>query len=712
MKLFRILFIYFLSVTAFSQQSEKESVNLDSIQDLNPVILTGQYRPQAVDKSIFEVDVLTQTDIRKMAGNTLDDVLKQALNLNVIPNSGEGRSGIEQFGFNSEYVKILIDGVPVIGDEGFGNAIDISQINIDDVEQIEIVEGAMGVQYGANAVTGVVNIITKKSSRTKWNITPYIQEETIGNEYNWSDQGRHIQSLKIGHNFSDSWYGEISFIRNDFRGFFGEKNGRYFFNASDPNDKTRGYDWLPKMQHTGKALLNYQGKNFRAFYKFEYFNERTDNYANQVRLNLHGPTQTVDPTANDRIFRTDRQYHHINFTGDWREMNYSVSASYQEQVRNQESFTRRLLTGDQSNIERYDYNTRKGFFSRGTLNQFLKSDWLSTEGGYEITSDRGQASGLSEQNTVTDSQLREVNSFSGFFSTELIASKKLSFRPGIRYTHSNIFSDQLAISLSGKYDFSDGYQLRAVLGTAPKLPNFEELYFYMVDSNHDVRGNENLKPEKGRSVFVHLKKRFATKNNTLSYQPKFSVWYLDVDDKIDLIIANTSPLSFQYDNIDTYRTWGVAFRNKIYYRQLTAGVGISVNGESKVLKSSEEYNDDFLYSLQLTGQLSYSIPEWNTSVSAYYKYNGAQYQFVMTPDDMGGAIISKDKQDAYGWLDLSARKTFWNDQFELTLGARNLLDVKDIKTTSTAGAGHSSSSSMLLGYGRSYFLKLLYNINF
>lgn len=167
MKLFRILFIYFLSVTAFSQQSEKESVNLDSIQDLNPVILTGQYRPQAVDKSIFEVDVLTQTDIRKMAGNTLDDVLKQALNLNVIPNSGEGRSGIEQFGFNSEYVKILIDGVPVIGDEGFGNAIDISQINIDDVEQIEIVEGAMGVQYGANAVTGVVNIITKKSSHTK-----------------------------------------------------------------------------------------------------------------------------------------------------------------------------------------------------------------------------------------------------------------------------------------------------------------------------------------------------------------------------------------------------------------------------------------------------------------------------------------------------------------------------------------------------------------
>lgn len=713
MKIQPILFVFLFSITlkGLSQQSEKEPVKLDSIQDLNPVILTGQYKPQAIDKSIFEVDVLTQTDIRKMAGNTLDDVLRQSLNLNVIPNAGEGRSGVEQFGFNSEYIKILIDGVPVIGDEGFGNAIDISQINLDDIEQIEIVEGAMGVQYGANAVTGVINIITKKSSAQKWQIAPYIQEETIGNEYNWSNKGRHIQSLKTGYNFSDSWYGELSFLRNDFRGFFGEKQGRYYFNASDATDKSRGYDWLPKLQHSAKALVNYHKNGFRAFYKFEYFNERTDNYSHTVRLNTHGPTQTINPTSNDRIFRSDRQYHHLNVTGNWAEMNYSFSASYQEQVRNLERFTRYLLNGGKTNTERFDYNTRSGFFSRGTLNQFLKSDWFSTEAGYEITSDKGAASGLSEQNTNTDSHLREVNSFSGFVSAEIMPLEKLSFRPGIRYTHSNQFTDQTALSLSAKYDFNNGYQLRAVLGTAPRLPNFEELYFYMVDSNHDVQGNEALKPEKGKSVFVHLKKRFDTKNNTLSYQPKFSAWYLDVVDKIDLIIANPAPLSFRYDNIDTYKTWGMAFRNKIYYQNLTAGIGISLNGESKVLKSSEEFDDSFLYSLQLTGQFSYVFPNMNTTISAYYKYNGAQYQFVLKPDDFGNAEVSKDKQEAYSWLDISVRKTFSENKFELTLGARNLLDIKDIKTTSSSGAGHSSSSALLLGYGRSYFLKLQYNLN-
>lgn len=708
------LFILFGIQSSFSQETQsKDSLDLNQVQDLDVVVLTGQYKPQQVNKSIFEVDVITQSDIRKMAGNTLDDVLKQSLNLNIIPNSGEGRSGVEQFGFNSEYIKILVDGVPIVGDEGFGNAIDISQINLDDIEQIEIVEGAMGVQYGANAVTGVINIITKKSSLYRWQITPYIQEETIGNEYNWSDKGRHIQSVKIAHNFSDSWYGEAAYTRNDFRGFFGEKKGKFHFDPEDSNNLDRGYDWLPKEQNNVKALVNFNSGSFRSFYKFEYFHEQTDKFSNKVHLNRNGATQTVDPTSNDQIFRTDRMYHHLNFTGlIQNRMNYNISVSYQEQVRNVESFTRKLLTGTKSNENRYDYNTRKGFFSRGTLNQILSSENYNFEVGYEFNSDRGMAGGLSEQNTATDLKTREVNSLSGFASAEFQPGARISFRPGFRYIHSNKFSNQYALSLSGKYQFNNGYELRMVAGSAPKLPNFEELYFLMVDSNHDVRGNENLKPEKGKSVFLHLKKNYAFQDGNFRFQPKISVWYLDVKDKIDLIIAETSPLAFQFENIDTYRTWGMALRNKIYYENLSAGLGISLNGESKILDSAEDYDDSYLYAVQITGQTSYNIPSWNTTFSAYYKFNGAQYQFVTSVDDNGDPLTVKEKQEPFSWLDISVRKTFLQDHLELTLGARNVLDVVSVKTTATTGQGHSTSDrSMLLGYGRSFFVKLLYNLN-
>lgn len=714
MKISAFPVLLFTVALGFSQDRNPiDSLSLNSTQDLDPVILTGQFNAQRVDKSVFEVDVLTQSDIKNMAGNTLDDVLKQDLNLNVIPNAGEGRSGLEQFGFDSEYIKILMDGIPLVGDEGFGNAIDISQINLDDIEQIEIVEGAMGVQYGANAVTGVINIITKKGAEHDWQITPYIQEETIGKEYNWSDEGRHIQSIKVGHNFSDHWYGETSYEHNDFKGLFGNRKGKYYYNPDKSSDDRRGYEWLPKEQHNAKTFINYNKDDFRAFYKFEYFHEQTDKFADKVRLNRQSSTGTVDPTASDEVFRSQRFYHRLNLLGKLKgDMNYNLSFSYQEQKRNRETFTRYLKTWDKTNADRFDYNTRAGFFSRGTLNNILKSDNYNFEIGYEVDMDKGKGSGLSEQNTDTDSKTNHLKTYNGFVSGELNPAGRLTLRPGFRYINSNNFSDQYAYSFSGRYRFKNDYQLRAVVGTSPKIPNFEQLYFYIVDSNHNIQGNPDLNPEKGKSIFLHLKKNFCFNEQEVGYQPKFSAWYLDVKDKIDLIIANPSPLEYRYNNIDKYRTWGLAFRNKLNYDNFQLNIGVTFNGESKELESAGDYDDSYLYSFQANVHASYQIPKWNTVISAYFKYNGRQYQYVNEIDDEGNVNFVKDKQEGYGWLDASVRKSFFDDTFEVSLGARNLLDITEIKSYSDTDVHSTGNSSLMMGYGRSYFLKLLYNLNF
>lgn len=708
-----LIFFWVLPFISYAQEPTKDSLNIWNEQ-LNPVILTGQYSPQSVDKSVVEVDVITQSDIKKMAGNTLGDVLNQTLNLTIIPNAGEGRSGIEQFGFNSEYIKILVDGIPIVGDEGFGNTIDISQINLDDIQQIEIVEGAMGVQYGSNAVTGVINIITNKKSQYKWQITPYIQEETIGREYKWFDQGRHIQSIKIGHNFSNHWYADLTYTRNNFKGFLDQQKGKDYYNPTNENDGLRGYQWLPKIQNTLKGMVHYNGSRHTVFYKFEYFDELTDKYAQNVHLNLNPATQTLHPTANDFVFKTQRLYHHFNSSGQiFNQVHYNLSLSYQEQIRNQESFTYHLQTQSKSNIERGDYNTRKGFFSRGTFSHFFNTPILQMSVGYEINLDNGSASGLSEQNTISDSQNKNINTFNSFISAEIKPGKKLSLQPGFRYIHSSAFKDQIALSFSGKYSFKNDYQLRAIVGTSPKTPNFEQLYFYMVDSNHDVRGNKNLSPEKGKSIFIHFKKPFFFKSHSITYEPKLSAWYLDVEDKIDLIIVNNSPLSYQYNNIDLYQTWGLAFRNKFLYKNMTFNLGVSFSGESKVLNSSEINNDNYLYSLQVNTQFSYHIPNWDTTLSTYFKYNGPQYQFVQHLDTNAEQIISKEKQEGYGWLDASVRKSFFNNNLEITLGARNILNIKNITTSQSNTTGHTAANNqLLLGYGSSYFLKLLYNINF
>src|SRR5690606_27041430 len=164
---------------------EVETIDSTQVIDLSDVVITGQYSAQSVDKSLYQVEVISAEDIKNQAGNTVADILSLALNVLIIPNGQNGDSQVSIMGLDSGYTKILVDNIPIIGDNGLGNYIDLTKINLDNVERIEIVKGAMGVDYGSNALAGVINIITKKNIQKKWKINAFVQEETVGKEYDW-----------------------------------------------------------------------------------------------------------------------------------------------------------------------------------------------------------------------------------------------------------------------------------------------------------------------------------------------------------------------------------------------------------------------------------------------------------------------------------------------------------------------------------------------
>ncbi|MDG3580936.1 TonB-dependent receptor plug domain-containing protein [Galbibacter pacificus] len=699
--------ILFLTIS-FGYAQEVNMIDSLAINNLEEVVITGQYNAQSIKKSVYEVSVISKADIDRQAGNNLADILNQTLNITILPSASTGKSQVRMFGLDGQYVKILVDNIPLVNDEGFGNNTDLTQINLDDVEQIEIVEGAMGVQYGTNAVAGVINIITKKSSRHKWKITPYIQEETIGNEYGWFDKGRHIQSLSISHDLSNKWYANAMFTRNDFAGLWGDKEGQNYAQ----NDGKRGYEWLPKIQYNGKALLSYNGEHAKLFYKFEYFNEKVSRYDSVVRSNENPSTGTNNPISSDEIFTSNRIMHHLNVNGNFNGgVTYDVSFSFQQQKRNAETYNYRIPTREKFDVQDFEYESRKIYYSKGMFSNFMAANAFDFQLGYELNATNGYASAISGDFGGENID-RYLGAYDVFASAEYIPGNRFSIRPGARVFFSNKFDTQTALELSSKYLFDNNLELRAVVGTAPRMPDFTELYSYFVDTNHDIRGNENLKPEQGTSIFVHAKKPFVF-NNGLMLKSKLSLGYINVKDRIELIIVNSSPLAYQYNNIDKYRTWNISFANGFAYQNWSGNLGVSYSGVSKVL-DSRDYNDDYLNALQLNANLAYIIPDWGTTFSTYFKHNGPEYQFVQQQDTDGNAVLVRGKQDAYSWWDASVRKSFLEDnKLQITVGARNLLNITRVNTTATEGGAHSGPpSSVLLGYGRSYFIKLLYNLNF
>lgn len=702
-----IYFSLFLSSCIFSQEVLIDSTRTE---ELNEVVITGQYNRQSIKKSVHNVIVIDREQIDNQAANNLADLLNFNLNLNIIPDAQTGKSQISFFGLDAKYFNILIDNIPLVGDNGLGNNIDLTQVNLDEIERIEIVEGSMGVEYGANAVSGIINIITKKAIDTNWQIQASIQEETVGGEYAWFDEGRHIQSVNVAHNINEKWFAKVGFNRNDFAGYFGDKQGKDYYQ----NDGLRGYEWLPKVQLNTNALLNYKSELFQLDYRFDYFNEVLNYYDESVRTNIDIGSQTSNPSATDKIYTTNRFVNNLNIYGRFKTgANYKASFSYQQQERDINKFNYYILTEEKSNETDETYQSTKVFFSNGSINNLVKNDRFNFQFGYETRFIKGfdnQASGDYTQFDKTQSQ----TNLATYASTEYKFTDKLIVRPGLRYEYNSQFYSKFLGSLSARYLFVHGIELRANIGSSYRTPSFEELYYYFVDSNHDVRGNENLNPENGYTVFLNLKKNSWFDNFTMLNQLKLS--YLSLEDKIDLAIVNTLPLQYQYINIDSYKLWGLTSENTIKTDRWSLNLGATLQGISRGMNDEVNVDDEFLYAFQINTSSTYHIKKWDTYITLLYKYNGEQENYVATgTDSEGNSTFSIETIDDYSWLDASVKKSFLADKFLLTIGGRNLLNITsvDIRNSTSNGGTHSGgNNNLLLGYGRSFYIKLLYNLNF
>lgn len=694
-KAFYILIGLTTFYNANSQVKVKDTVTTNQLDE---VVITGQFEPQSIKKSVFNVRVITAKDIQNLAANNLSDVLNQYLNVTVRPSGVDGRSTVSLFGLDGRYFKIMVDNVPLVNEAGLGNNTDLSQINLNDIEQIEIVEGSMGVTHGANAVTGILNVITKKSSKDKWNISATVQEETVGKEFELFDKGRHIQSLKVSNAINNNWFVSVSGNRNDFQGFLDGKKGQNHIE----NDGLRGYRWLPKEQLNGTALVAYTKNKFRVFYKFEYLDENIDFYNSTVQSGFNTQLGSYR-YADDKRYLNNRYFHNLNSTGKiFNKLNYNISVSHQKQERNIEDFRYYLFTQNEANNLKVKDQSMETLYSTGTFSNFFSDKKVDLQVGYEIVNNKGFSLPVRET----------LENYDFFVSSEIMATERFSIRPGMRFSAQSKFKDQHASSLGLRYLFNNDFELRGSYGNSFRTPTFEELYYFFVNDSHFYIGNENLIPETSTSYEVSLKKKIAFESG-LQISTNLSGSYLDINDKIDMALIRINPSTlireFQYINISKYQMWNFSTMNQFKKRNWNLNVGAALVGISQKIENQIfASNEKFLYSFNINSNISYTVPKWQTTFSAYYKYNGKTQQFVEGNSEYVISTI-----DDSNWLDASIRKSFLKNQLEATVGARNILDITNInQTKANDGAAHATSSNVMLAYGRSYFLKLTYNLNF
>ncbi|HEU5207795.1 MAG TPA: TonB-dependent receptor [Longimicrobiales bacterium] len=148
-------------LTSFAADTAAAQEPVDTIP-LDSLVVTATRQPLPRDAVPAAVSVIAGDELRARGERLLVDALRLTPGTAMVQSGPQGALGAVYLrGGESDYVRVLVDGVPV---NQPGGSFDFAHLRTEDVERIEIVRGPVSVLYGSDAVTGVIHVITRRGT--------------------------------------------------------------------------------------------------------------------------------------------------------------------------------------------------------------------------------------------------------------------------------------------------------------------------------------------------------------------------------------------------------------------------------------------------------------------------------------------------------------------------------------------------------------------
>ena len=594
------------------------------------VVVTASRTEQEIKETPSAVEVITRADIDKMGAESLAQALKLALGIDIQENAMVGnRSALR--GMNTNQTLILIDGrrVRTENTSETMNYYELQRVNMDDVERIEIVRGAVSSLYGSEALGGVINVIRKRPAEAQTSVT--LDWTTRQN-----DQGLRLDSGKVG-----KWAFSTSFKRMGVRergtdsisNMYGKK---YFFNIDGRMEVTKD-------------------KHLDVF--FDYLKED---------LEMKDSATQKTTYDHDRI-TTGAKYSGRDSRGD-----YEMQVYYTYFDKNQR--TRKRVDSALSSFDDMTYNS---LIFDGRRSMQIAPNHLMTVGGeyrkedYESTRIKGSKTTTLEgvTNQLGDSSM---NFAALYVQDEWLVSPRWTVIPSVRWDHSDVFGSEMTGKLGTTYKINKGLRFKANVGTAYRAPTASELYFDWRHTpaarvNVHIVGNPDLKPEKALNFDLGIEGERGKTFGKLTY------FHNKVEDLINIntvvtVIPGFPPtrlMTGTYQNIDNATIQGVELEAK-----QDLGSGFALRGLYTYLNAQDDKTN-----MRLMGrarhkaslQISYDDPRHGWNATLWQDWT-AGYRYA---EQVGRRTIYKDA--ALALTNFVVTKKF-NDQFSAYLGIDNIFD--------------------------------------
>ncbi|MBI4766409.1 MAG: TonB-dependent receptor [Deltaproteobacteria bacterium] len=615
---------------------------------MEEVVVTGTRTKEEIKNVPNAVIVLGAQEISASSAKNVGELLKETSSVDV---TGYGSLGSAQSasirGSSASQVLVMIDGRPT-NSVTFGSA-DLSQIPLDHVERIEIVRGPTSHLYGANAMGGVINVITKK---------PPLQPSfgagiSYGSFNTRTVQAEHGQTLE-----------RFAYLLNA-----GAKSS----DGHRDNSKYEAQDFSSKLTYQARDRLSLSLLTS----------------AHQDNLGVPGPKPAAGSSpifGNSQVTslfdHQDDKLLNNTLRLQWEpldslQVNWQTYQDYYELIFRQRYLGLTSAVEDhstyQANIYGSSLNTRWGFHKDHKLTLGVDFRQESLEGEQQLKD--------LETSVITTTRWTPDNTIWGLFAQEhWQALSQVRLIGGLRYDRTSRYGSEVSPDLGLIYSPLERTNIKMHYGQAFRPPTFNDLFW-------PGAGNTQLSPEKGTSYEINFDQALNDKKAVFS----LGLFRWEVRNKIQWVPDASG--TWQPQNVNEQNTWGGEAGvqwNPI--KELTFSLGYTyLDSKQKNL----ELKDALTNSLELVERKAMAVPEHQARLTIGY-LAPCKTRLNMIARFLGERLIYYDdfsafpavtklekKIGAYYTLDFKASHPFGN-HWEGTLSLLNLTDQSYLEQAGTS----------------------------
>jgi iron complex outermembrane receptor protein len=630
--------------------------------DLGEVVVTAE---NPAVKGVAPVSVITAEDITATNSKTLAEALFNAPGVRVTAGA-KNEAGVSIHGFAQKQLLVLIDGVPYY-ETKYGR-LDLNQIPTENIAKIEITKGAASVIYGANALGGVVNVITKKPSDK-----PY-----TGASFEFSKNDTYRTSAT---------HGMKTGIFNYWLNYTWAKSGGY-----DLSDDYEPRVTTIQRQPGGKTYEVIQPKGERINSGYESHNvwakfgiepkEGSEYYVNLHYLDRDkawSPSTDLVRYFNSRPFFT-------NFAKIPNYTDYGIDLDAKQKVHDKVTLKAKLFYHNHNDdLDSYTNQTYTTQLAHSTYKDYILGgaffvdykpvDWDVLRFAVHYKKDNHQERAdeylpFEESSSYTGSvglenEFNLIKNLSvvlgaGYDWFKVDKADKTNLSNTGDFTHfsenpgnrSETFNPMLGIS----YTFSDQTRIFGSAAHKSRFPKLEELY-------SGKGGNPNLETEKSWNYTLGVSRPFSK-----YARAGVSVFYYDVSD----LISKDGPqfLGTNY-NVGKAQLYGFEVNAEVYPLD---GLILRADYTYEEAKNRSEgrVSEDltFIPKHKVDAGVQYSVPVAKTRLDFNMTYVGEAYSQLPTPSSVNNPVLKASDYTVFG---AKITQPIWK-YFEVYAACKNIFD--------------------------------------